>query len=497
MEKASKQPNILIVCSDQHSVHVSGSYGNKIISTPNLDRLSREGTQFDAAYCNCPLCVPSRMSFLSGLYPFKCDVLNNGCILDSRIPTFPYLLGGAGYHTVLSGRMHFVGPDQLHGFVERLVGDVRPYAFYGLERPFPTSPLPGELAHMEKPDPLQTVGGGSTSLLDYDKAVTEATCQWLNTYSESENNPPFLMAVGFFNPHCPYIASPDLYEKYLSQISVDPLTDDECEQLHPFHQDYLQKINIRGIPKENLNKAAAAYYGLVEFLDQSIGQILNTLEQTKLAKDTVIIYISDHGEMLGEHGRWHKGCFYEASSRVPFIIKIPGQQGGKIVSTPVFLVDLLPTLADLGRAEIPAPVDGSSLLPLIFDPSAQIEKPVLVEYYDARNINRMARLGQWKLNYYGRYDSYELFDLNADPKESNNIYSYMKNSSVVKDLKGMLFGDGWNKNIAVDFDKRMNQMGYWKSRINFARGMSHDRLLKNIPGYWAPIENAKNFLSET
>jgi choline-sulfatase len=208
MEKASKQPNILIVCSDQHSVHVSGSYGNKIISTPNLDRLSREGTQFDAAYCNCPLCVPSRMSFLSGLYPFKCDVLNNGCILDSRIPTFPYLLGGAGYHTVLSGRMHFVGPDQLHGFVERLVGDVRPYAFYGLERPFPTSPLPGELAHMEKPDPLQTVGGGSTSLLDYDKAVTEATCQWLNTYSESENNPPFLMAVGFFNPHCPYIAPP-------------------------------------------------------------------------------------------------------------------------------------------------------------------------------------------------------------------------------------------------------------------------------------------------
>jgi arylsulfatase A-like enzyme len=182
---------------------------------------------------------------------------------------------------------------------------------------------------------------------------------------------------------------------------------------------------------------------------------------------------------------------------VPFIIKIPGQKGGKTVSAPVSLVDLLPTLADLGQAEIPVPVDGASLLPLVFDPSNQIEKPVLVEYYTAKGANRMVRSGQWKLNYYGHYGSYELFDLNADPNESDNKYSSMKNSSVAKDLKAMLFGDGWNKNIAVDFDKRMNQMGYWESRINFARGISQDRLLKNIPGYWAPIENAENFLSET
>ncbi len=489
-----KKPNILFVCSDQHSCKVLGSYGNNIISTPNLNKLSQEGTQFDSAYCNCPLCVPSRMSFLTGKYPFNCEVLNNGAVLDSRVPTFAHMLAGAGYHTVLSGRMHFNGHDQLHGFVERLVGDIMPYAFYGLNESFPSAPLPGDLGHMEKPDPLLSIGGGSTSLLDYDNAVTNATCNWLKSYKNLKSEQPFLMVAGLFNPHCPYIAPPELFQKYKSKVSIKPLSKNEYDSLHPFHQRYLDKIEIGKIPAENLSKAAGAYYGLVEFIDQRIGKIFKALKDSGLEENTIIIYSSDHGEMLGEHGRWHKGCFYEASSRIPLIIKVPWIKGGKRISTPVSLVDLLPTMADFCGAQIPCKVDGRNLAPLISGKNVFQDRPVFTEYYDGSNANRMVRLQNWKLNYYGKDNSYELFDLNNDKKEDENIYPLMKHSDIFKDLKSMLFRDKWHKNIGSDYDKKMNKMGYWRSRLNFSKGLSKDTLLNDIPGYWKPIKECKNVL---
>lgn len=495
MSKKTATPNILMICSDQHSFRVAGSYGDDLVSTPNIDRLAHEGAVFDAAYCNAPLCVPSRMSFLSGKYPFNCDVLNNGCTLDSRIPTLPHVLAGAGYHTVLAGRMHFLGPDQFHGFTERLVGDVTPYAFYGIGKGLPTAPLPGELGHMDKPDPLMTVGEGSTSLLDYDLEVSRATCEWLKTYGESKTDTPFLMVTGLFNPHCPYIAPPELYRKYASRVSVDPISQDEFAELHPFHQDYLsQSLDIWNIPPENLNKAAAAYYGLVEFVDQCVGNIVQTLEEAGLSEDTIVIYTSDHGEMLGEHGRWHKGCFYEASVRVPLIINIPGKKGSRIAA-PVSLVDLLPTLADLSGAETAWPVDGQSLLPLLSGaPASDREYPVLAEYYTSQGANRMVRLGKWKLNYYGEYNSCELFDLETDPDESDDLYPSMEASAIVKELRALLFKDGWHKNIPVDFDERMNKTGYWKNMKNFVGGVSNDPMVGEIPGYWKEIEHCENIV---
>ncbi len=211
MKSSRKRPNILLICSDQHTPYVLGCYGNNFVHTPHLDRLAEEGVSFSSAYCNAPLCGPSRMSFLTGRYPYECDVLHNGSTLSSIIPTYAHLLGAAGYHTVLSGRMHFMGPDQRHGFMERLVGDVAPYTHWrsGVEY----SGL-GDLGNMNKPDPLLAVGAGHTFDLDYDEKVTEETCKWLKYYQKQKVNMPFLMTVGFFNPHCPYIAPRKLFDKY-------------------------------------------------------------------------------------------------------------------------------------------------------------------------------------------------------------------------------------------------------------------------------------------
>ncbi len=178
------KPNILLICSDQHNPMITGCYGDEIIDTPNIDRLSREGATFDSAYCNCPISVPSRLSFLTGLYPFETECLGNDSALDSIVPTYAHMAAIAGYHTVLSGRMHLKGPDQSHGFIERLFGDHAPYEFWAAENSL--APLNPDLGNMSKPAPLTQVGAGNTSRLDYDKALTEATCAWLRDYHSND-----------------------------------------------------------------------------------------------------------------------------------------------------------------------------------------------------------------------------------------------------------------------------------------------------------------------
>lgn len=337
------KPNILLICSDQHSRRISGCYEDSIVDTPAMDRLAKEGTLFKSAYCNAPLCVPSRMSFLTGLYPFKNECLNNGMCLDSRIPTFAHMALTEGYHTVLSGRMHFMGQDQYHGFVERLVGDVGGYDLGTGILPF--TPLVGDLANGSLPDPFNVVGAGETYCLDYDRDVTATTCDWLNRHADDEHF-PFLMMVGFFNPHCPFIVSPELYEKYKGKVSLQKISAKELDEQHALHQQFREKSSD-GVADELKLKARTAYYGQVDFLDQQINKILETLDSAGLAKNTIVVYFSDHGEMLGAHGRWHKMCFFEDSIGVPLLIRMPDQAGaGEVVSANVSLVDLFPTICD-------------------------------------------------------------------------------------------------------------------------------------------------------
>ncbi|NOY75352.1 MAG: sulfatase-like hydrolase/transferase [Kiritimatiellaeota bacterium] len=478
MRNNHKKPNILLLCSDQHNPYILGCYGDSLVHTPNLDRLAGGGMTFDSAYCNSPLCVPSRMSFLTGMYPYECDALHNGSTLNSIIPTYAHMLGAAGYHTVLSGRMHFMGPDQRHGFMERLVGDVASYTHWKGEIDY--SGL-GDLGNMSKPDPLLTVGAGNTFDIDYDQKVAKETCKWLRHYQRRKVDMPFLMTAGFFNPHCPYIAPRELFDKYYEKVPFSTPPKEEIDALHPFHKAYRRVIGVDDVPDENMRKAKVAYYGLVELLDGWIGMILNTLEETGLGGDTIVVYFSDHGEMLGEHGRWHKGCFFEESVRVPLIIRMPGQEntGGRI-SEVVSLLDLLPTVCEWGDADMFSQVSGKSLIPLMNGITDSRENIVKAEYYD-RGCNRMARKGKWKLCFYGNYEDCELYDLESDPYEKHNRADDPICRQVVEELKELVFSDGWNTDVLEKSDDKLNKHRYYEMISNFGNTANNSPLLTKLP----------------
>ena len=475
----SQQPNILVICSDQHTPGVTGCYGDRVVQTPNLDRLAAEGTCYDSAYCNQPLCVPSRMSFLTGRYPSRIGVLGNGHVLDSRIPTFAHVAAASEYRTVLAGRMHFVGPDQYHGFQERIASDYTAYAFHcaKINR---YNPLNGLLGSGGRPDALLEVGEGVTCTQRMDKETTAAAIDWLRGCCSEGTERPFLMTVGYFSPHCPYIAESPYFRRYEGRVQPHSVTDDELASLHPCHMKHREQIRIATIPGENIEKATAAYYGLVDFLDDQVDMLLETLEDLGLTENTVIIYTSDHGEMLGEHGRWHKQSFFEASARVPLIIRPAGGDAARRVPVPVSLVDLFPTIAALIGTEIPFHVDGRELLQ-----SRPDGRPVFAEFHDGNGSHRMIRTERYKLNYYAGYESYELFDLEKDPGELTNVSGDAAYAEIESELRQQLFADGWSGSCRLDHDRYLEELGYPLVR---AMGKPTQALIENgtiveVPGY--------------
>ena len=311
-----KQPNILMICSDQHAARVTGAYGNRIVATPNLDKLAAEGCRFDSFYCNDPICVPSRMSLMTGRFPFRCEVTGNQSVLDSRFPTLAHIAVRGGWHAVLSGKMHFNGSDQRHGFLERLVGEPSTNALYGGANRGHEGPPFCHLGNCSRPDPLFHVGAGVNPFVAYDGAVTEATVRWLRQYATGAGTrtvPPFFLMVGFLLPHCPYIAPKELYEKYRAKVKAPRLTCAELDALHLHHRAYRKFIRLDDVPPENFDKAAAAYYGLVDQLDRNVGAVLDALQELGLLENTIVMYFSDHGEMLGRAWPVAQGLFPRGS----------------------------------------------------------------------------------------------------------------------------------------------------------------------------------------
>lgn len=481
-----------MICSDQHNPLITGCYGDEIIDTPNMDRLSLEGVTFESAYCNCPICVPSRLSFLTGLQPYEIECLGNDSVLDSIVPTYAHMASIAGYHTVLSGRMHFKGPDQRHGFVERLVGDHAAYEFWAggtyLE------PLNSDLGNMSKPAPLTQVGAGNTSYLDYDLEVTRATCSWLEEYKRKCSEVPFMMTVGLMTPHCPYIAPPDLFNKYKDRVFLPDINEEYVSSLHPVHKKYRQDIDIENIPLENQLKARIAYYALTDFLDTRIGKIIDSLETNGLLDNTIIVYFSDHGEMAGKHGRWHKGCFFEDSIRVPLIIRMPDRQhAGKRISEHVSLVDLFPTVCDWVDTSFNHTVSGDSLVPLLNDGEWSRKNQIKAEYYEC-DCRRMVRCNEWKFCYYASCpDDYELYNLEEDPDELINRANDPNCKELIKDFLTEIFNDGWHDDVLKDRDRRLSRFDYWQFTKKFGAAVMKNPLTPPDGDYWLG-KDSKNYL---
>lgn len=467
-----KSPNILVVMSDQHARSVTGCYGDSVIHTPNMDRLADQGMCFDNTYCASPLCVPSRMSFMTGRMPSRNRIWTNNGILSSGTPTWAHALGSAGYLTALIGRMHFVGTDQRHGFEQRPIGE-------GCAR-FPGVSEAGGPRYTRFPRAtagqnrqlFEYVGRGPNFNQDYGQQVTDETCAFLHDQVEADR--PFAAVVGYFLPHSPFVGQEQLFDHYLDHVDTKTYTGEEpscIEALHVWR-------NLKPpATKQQLRLARAAYYAMVQAVDSQLGQVLNTLDKTGLSQNTLVIYCSDHGEMLGMHGLWAKKCFYEQAMGVPLIARLPGMiQPGSRCETICNLIDLASTFAQLaGNDDID--MDGQSLLPLMQGEN-QPDRHTISEVVDVqlhRGIQWLGHAickGPWKLWQHQRPDGHAwepvLLNLDVDPYEQHNLANDPKHRQKRDELLALLNQQWEPQSIVTEVEQQAQdycRLAKWGSTL--------------------------------
>ena len=433
------KPNLLVLMSDQHNPHVLGCYGDNVVRTPNLDSLAENGVLFEHHYCQSPLCVPSRMSFMTGRQPSDIRVWSNSCVLPTDVTTFAHSLGAAGYETALIGRMHFVGWDQYHGFEKRPVGSLTA-VHVGAAYPKLTPEL--RAATGQGRPAVTTAGPGRTAYQLYDEVVAKATVEYLQEKAKG-NDRPFCAVAGFVLPHCPFVCPKEDWEYYHDKVTLPEMPEGYFENLHPAIKRWRKNRGVEDLSDEEIRRGRTGYYGIVTHFDRQVGVVMDALRQTGLDRSTVLIYTSDHGEMAGEHGMWWKSNFYEGAVSVPLIVSCPERfQPGRRVSEIVSLVDIGPTLVELAGAEpIPA-ATGISLVPLLDGENVDWPNEAFSEHYPDKRVppGRMIRRGRWKLVHY-EGERPQLFDLETDPDEFHDLGDDPNHAEISEELHTRVLSD--------------------------------------------------------
>ena len=408
---------------DQLAASWLPAYGHDVVQAPHLDALAAEGVVFESAYCPSPLCAPSRSSLLTGRRPSRTGVYDNAAELPASAPTVTHQLRAAGYATCLSGKMHFVGPDQLHGFEERLTTDVYPADLDWT--PDWRLPLTERLPWYHTMESVLTPGTCAASLqMDYDGEVAHRSVRKLHDLARYADGQPFFFTVSFTHPHDPWELEPRYWERYdaaaidLPTVGRIPRADADPHSLRLRDMSGIDDIELS---EEQLRTARHAYYAAISYVDEQIGEVLGALADSGLQDDTIVLFTADHGELLGERGLWYKMAFFEAAARVPLIAWAPGRLAPARVAQPVSLLDLAPTVLELCGLEPAVPMDGRSLAPAL---SGQPLAPadVVVEYLaeGVRSPAVMLRRGRHKYVWCAD-DPEQLFDLEADPHELVNL----------------------------------------------------------------------------
>jgi choline-sulfatase len=418
------RPNILIFMVDQLSGTLFPNGPAEFLHVPNLRALATRSARFVNTYTASPLCAPARAALMSGQLPSRTRVYDNAAEFAASVPTFAHHLRRAGYRTVLSGKMHFVGPDQLHGFEERLTTDIYP-ADFGWT---PDYRKPGERIQWWYHNLGSVTGAGVAEIsnqMEYDDEVAfhgEAEIYRLARRRESQ---PWCLTVSFSHPHDPYVARRqfwDLYEDCPAlepEVPEIPYAEQDAHSRRLYDASDYTSFEIR---PEHVRRSRRAYFANVSYLDEKIGRILRALQRCRMAEDTIVVFCADHGDMLGERGLWFKMSFFEGSARVPLLIFAPGLAPGRIDAL-VSTLDLAPTLADLAGvdlAEVMPWTDGESLVPLAR--GAVRETPVLMEYAAEGSYAPLVSIREGRLKFiHCELDPPQLFDLEADPRELTNL----------------------------------------------------------------------------
>lgn len=418
------QPNILIIMVDQLNGTLFPDGPADWLHAPNLRALAARSTRFANAYTASPLCAPGRASFMSGMLPSATRVYDNAAEFASSIPTYAHHLRRAGYHTVLSGKMHFVGPDQLHGFEERLTTDIYP-ADFGWT---PDYRKPGERIDWWYHNMGSVTGAGVAEIsnqMEYDDEVAFHARAKIYDMARGLDARPWAMTVSFTHPHDPYVARKkywDLYEDcahLMPQVGPIPYDEQDAHSKRIFDANDWRSYDLT---EEMVQRSRRAYFANISYLDDKIGEILEALDTTRQTENTMILFVSDHGDMLGEHGLWYKMCFYDGSARVPLMISAPSMTPG-LVTVPVSTIDVCPTVCDLAgvsMAEVMPWTTGESLVHL--GQGGARTSPVAMEYAAEASYAPLVslRYGKWKYNRCA-LDPDQLFDMEADPHELTNL----------------------------------------------------------------------------
>ena len=445
-----ERPNILMVMADQLPAAALGCYGHPVVRTPSIDRLAAEGVCFERCIANSPLCAPSRASMVTGLLPWRTGVFDNACELPAQTPTFMHHLRRAGYRTLLAGKMHFIGPDQLHGFDERLTTDIYPASFVWTPNwRKGVYPNPGTSVVQ-----LKEAGRCRWSLqLDYDEEVHFRALERLRAIARDRSDRrPFFLCVSYTHPHDPFVTTQRYWDLY-DHDAIDPpaARPQPPARMHAFNR-WLQvhhEVDRYPPSDELVRRARHAYYAMVSYFDEKVGELVAELSRLGLGSRTAVIVTSDHGEMMGEHGMWFKRTFLDGSARVPFVCSWPGQWGaGRRVADAVSLVDLFPTLLDLAalpdRGAVAHDVDGASLLPLLEGHIVEDERSAIGEYYGEGVIHCMRMLCRGPHKYvHVESQPPVLYDLEADPLEQTNLAGRPDVAGLEASMREQLLA-GWD-----------------------------------------------------
>lgn len=439
---APRKPNLLFIVADDLN-NALGCYGHPLVKSPNIDRLARRGARFERAYCQFPLCNPSRSSFMTGRRPDTTKVYDNSARFRQAlgdVVTLPQHFKNQGYFVARVGKLYH----------------------YGVPGQIGTSGLDDEASWQEVINPrgrdkddeadvinltprIANIGGALTLMVaqgtDAEQTDGKLADEVIHLL-EQKKGEPFFIAAGFYRPHVPCIAPQKYFDLYpLDQISLPADYATLSQDVPPVA--FAVKPANYGVEESKLRQMVQAYYASVTFMDAQVGRVLDALERLNLADDTIVVFFGDHGWLLGEHGQWQKMSLFEESARVPLIITVPGAKGGKVSGRTVELVDLYPTLADLCGLPASNGLEGRSLRPLLNNPRARWDKPAFTQVWRGQPPNRVTgrsvRTERWRYNEWdeGRQGA-ELYDHDRDPREQRNLAKDPKYAKTVAEMKRLL-----------------------------------------------------------
>ncbi|WP_353496521.1 sulfatase-like hydrolase/transferase [Vibrio sp. CB1-14] len=445
----NRKPNILVFLSDQHNGMYLGSspqVEQERVETPVLDTMAQEGVNFTSAYTPNPLCVPARLSLMTGKHSSQTGTFTNLCTIADDQATFAHSLGAEGYETVLCGRMHFLGYNQRHGFTKRILGDFLPSMWAWSREDWIESEIGDFADSLTIPGSLEVAKGGISPILEYDKKVVRTAIE----YMQQDHEKPQLIVVGTYGPHCTYVCPEALFDKYRPRVKLP----------HSFHNQPDDLKNMTDHFKNTVEESKvldirAAYCGMVEQIDTQVGMVKSAFEAycERQDRDNVFIYTSDHGDQMGEREIYGKHTFFEGSARIPMLVTGTNITP-KEVTSPSSLIDIGPTLCELAGAQPPSRQDGQSLVSEIYRGEVDSERYVISELIDNESdgtpiIARMIRKGPLKLiRYHGKESQDLLFDVESDPYELTNIIGEVSETTVQALLD--LMYQGWDLERAVD-----------------------------------------------